>query len=195
MSATAFSPPHRQFLLVRNVVSSPHCLQLVRIWLRSQVATPHIQFLLSHSSPADVREWARHIVHNGEPLLLLSHKIPTIHSHISLACNTSSAGLLHLSNIQTHFRSSPTQQLSVARTRLILGKHAFSVPAPSISNELTTTLKLSEILSSFCKKVKVYFLSRNCVSTPNPRWFHFLVTTLVHFHFLIVVYCFGLVNC
>ena len=40
-----------------------------------------------------------------------------------------------------HLRSSTSQQLSIPRTKLNLGKRAFSVAAPIIWNELPTTLK------------------------------------------------------
>ena len=51
------------------------------------------------------------------------------------------ASLLHFSNILIQLRSSTTQQLSIPRIKLNLGKRAFSVAAPIIWIELPTTLK------------------------------------------------------
>ena len=50
------------------------------------------------------------------------------------------ASLLHYSNVPRQLRSSTSQQLSIPRTKLSLGKRAFSVAAPIIWNELPTTL-------------------------------------------------------
>ena len=52
--------------------------------------------------------------------------------------------LLHFSNIPRQLRSSTSQHLSIPRTKLNLGKRAFSVAAPIIWNELPTTLKSCE---------------------------------------------------
>ena len=49
------------------------------------------------------------------------------------------ASLLHFSNITRQLRSSTSQHLSIPRTKLNLGKRAFSVAAPIIWNELPTT--------------------------------------------------------
>ena len=46
------------------------------------------------------------------------------------------ASLLHFSNVPRQLRSSTSQQLSIPRTKLNLGKRAFSVAAPIIWNEL-----------------------------------------------------------
>ena len=64
--------------------------------------------------------------------------------------------LLHFSNVPRQLRSSTSQQLSIPRTKLNLGKRAFSVAAPIIWNELPTTLKSCEILASFRKNLKTY---------------------------------------
>ena len=48
------------------------------------------------------------------------------------------------------------QQLSIPRTKLNLGKRAFTVDAPIIWNELPTTLKSCESLASFRKNLKTY---------------------------------------
>ena len=56
------------------------------------------------------------------------------------------ASLLHFSNIPIQLRSSTSQQLSIPRTKLNLGKRAFSVAAPIIWNKLPTTLKYCKIL-------------------------------------------------
>ena len=68
------------------------------------------------------------------------------------------ASLLHFSNIPRQLRSSTSQQLSnsIPRTKLNLGKGAFSVAAPIIWNELPTTLKSCESLASFRKNLKTY---------------------------------------
>ena len=49
-----------------------------------------------------------------------------------------------------------------------LGKRAFSVAAPNVSNELPTTLKSCESLASFRKNITIY-LFLNCFSISNPR--------------------------
>ena len=66
------------------------------------------------------------------------------------------ASLLHFSNIPRQLRSSTSKQLSIPRTKLNLGKRAFSVAAPIIWNELPTTLKSCESLASFRKNLKTY---------------------------------------
>ena len=66
------------------------------------------------------------------------------------------ASILHFSNIPRQRRSSTSQQLSIPRTKLNLGKRAFSVAAPIIWNELPTTLKSCESLASFRKNLKTY---------------------------------------
>ena len=66
------------------------------------------------------------------------------------------ASLLQFSNIPRQLRSSTSQQLSIPRTNLNLGKRAFSVAAPIIWNELPTTLKSCESLASFRKNLKTY---------------------------------------
>ena len=87
------------------------------------------------------------------------NQIQTVHSYISRSCNTSttlSGYLLHYSNIPRQLRSSISQQLSIPRTKLNLGKRAFSVAAPIIWNELPTTLKSCESLASFRKHLKTF---------------------------------------
>ena len=64
------------------------------------------------------------------------------------------ASLLQFSNIPRQLRSSTSQQLSIPRIKLNLGKRAFSVAAPIIWNELPTTLKSCESLASFRKNLK-----------------------------------------
>ena len=66
------------------------------------------------------------------------------------------ASLLHLSNIPRQLRSSISQQLIVPKTKLNLGKRAFSVAAPRVWNELPITLKTSETIAIFRKKLKTY---------------------------------------
>ena len=67
------------------------------------------------------------------------------------------ASLLHLSNIPRQLRSS-ISQLIVPKTKLNLGKRAFSVAAPRVWNELPITLKTSETIAIFRKKFKTYLL-------------------------------------
>ena len=57
------------------------------------------------------------------------------------------ASLLHFSNIPRQLISSTSQQLSIPRTKLNLGKRDLSVAAPIIWNELPTTLKSCESLA------------------------------------------------
>ena len=66
------------------------------------------------------------------------------------------ASLLHFSNVPRQLRSSTSQQLSIPRTKLNLGKRAFSVAAPIVWNGLPTTLTSCEILASFRKHLKTY---------------------------------------
>ena len=65
------------------------------------------------------------------------------------------ASLLHLSNIPRQLRSS-ISQLIVPKTKLNLGKHVFSVAAPRVRNDLPITLKTSEAIATFQKKLKNY---------------------------------------
>ena len=65
------------------------------------------------------------------------------------------ASLLHFSNIPRQLRSSTSQQLSIPRTKLNLGKRAFSVAAPIIWNELPTTFESCESVASFLKISKL----------------------------------------
>ena len=77
--------------------------------------------------------------------------------------------------VTCQLRSSTSQQLSCPRTRVNLGKHVFSVAVRSIMN-----------FQQHYRHVKVYLHSanisrpifQNCISTLNPRWSHFLMTTL-----------------
>ena len=73
------------------------------------------------------------------------------------------ASLLHFSNIPRQLRSS--QQLSIPRTKLNLGKRAFSVAAPIIWNELPTILKYCESLASFREFDNIW--SRMIYLTPS----------------------------
>ena len=66
------------------------------------------------------------------------------------------SSLLHLSNIPRQLRSSVSQQLIVPKTKLNLGKRAFSVAAPRVWNELPIALKTSETIAIFRKKLKTY---------------------------------------
>ena len=66
------------------------------------------------------------------------------------------ASLLHLLNIPGQLRSSISEQLIVPKTKLNLGKRAFSVAAPRVWNELPITLKTSETIAIFRKKLTTY---------------------------------------
>ena len=63
------------------------------------------------------------------------------------------ASLLHFSNVPRQLRSSTSHQLSIPRTKLNLGKHAFSVAAPIIWNELPTTLKVLPLSVNISKLI------------------------------------------
>ena len=75
--------------------------------------------------------------------------------------------LLHLSIIPRQLRSSISQQLIVPKIKLNLGKLAFSVASPRVWNELPITLKISENIAIFRKKIKTSI--PNCISTINVR--------------------------
>ena len=83
-------------------------------------------------------------------LSILTYRALAIHQPPYLA------SLLHFSNTHRQLRSSTSQQLSIPGTKLKLDKHAFSVAAPIIWNELPTTLKSCESLTSFRKNLKTY---------------------------------------
>ena len=85
------------------------------------------------------------------------------------------ASLLHLSNIPRQLRSSVSQQLIVPRTKLNLGKRAFSVAAPRVWNELPIALKTSETIAIFRKKLKTSI--PNCIPTINVRLSLVLILT------------------
>ena len=80
-------------------------------------------------------------------LSTLTYRALAIHQPLYLA------SLLHFSNIPRQLRSSTSQQLSIPRTKLNLGKRAFSVAAPIIWNEFPTTLKSYESLASLRKNL------------------------------------------
>ena len=88
------------------------------------------------------------------------------------------AGLLHLSNMPRQLRSSISQQLIVPKTKLNLGKHAFSVAMPRFWNELPFTLKTSKTIAIFRKKTQDIFIP-NCISAINLRWSLVLIMTSV----------------
>ena len=105
-------------------------------------------------------------------------QIQTIHSDIYRALITHQLSYRsYLSIILRQLISSTLLQLSVPRTRLNLSKpkRAFSVASPRIWNELPTTLKSSESLSSFRNNFKTSF--QNSISILIPRRSHFLTTT------------------
>ena len=69
------------------------------------------------------------------------------------------ASLLHLSNISRQLRSS-ISQLIIPKTKLNLGKPAFSVAAPRVWNELPITLKTSETIAIFQKNNSKHIYSK-----------------------------------
>ena len=83
-------------------------------------------------------------------LSTLAYRAPAIHQPPYLA------SLLNFSNIPRQLRSSTSQQLSIPRTKLNLGKRALSVAAPIIWKEIPTKLKYCESLASFRKNLKTY---------------------------------------
>ena len=78
--------------------------------------------------------------------------------------------LLHFSDISRTLRSSVSKQLFVPK--LNIGKHAFSVAAPTIWNQLPITIKSSETIDTIRKKneVKTYlfeiFFLHKCSVVP-----------------------------
>ena len=116
---------------------------LARVVLREPRFSPSLPLLKQlHWLPANYRIKFK--------LSTLTYRALAIHQPPYLA------SLLHFSNITRQLRSSTSRQLSIPRTELNLGKRAFSVAAPIISNELPTTLKSCEGLASFRKNLKTY---------------------------------------
>ena len=72
--------------------------------------------------------------------------------------------------------SSISQQLIVPKTKLNLGKRAFSVAAPRVWNELLITLKTSQTIAIFRKKTQDVFIP-NCISIINVRLSLVLILT------------------
>ena len=116
---------------------------LARVILRAPRFSPSLPLLTQlHWLPVNYRIKFK--------LCTLTFRALAIHQPPNLA------SLLHFSNIPRQLRSSTSQQLSIPRTKLNLGKRAFSVAAPIIWNELPTTLKSCESLASFRKNLKTY---------------------------------------
>ena len=91
--------------------------------------------------------------------LLVNYRIKfklSIHRALAIHQPPYLASLLHFSNIPRQLRSSTSQQLSIPRTKLNLGKRDFSVAAPITWNELPTTLEYCESHASFRKHLKTY---------------------------------------
>ena len=74
--------------------------------------------------------------------------------------------------------SSVSQQRIVPKIRFNLRKHAFSVAAPKVWNELLITFKSSETIATFHKKAQDNIIS-NCISTLNLWWSLVLIMTFV----------------
>ena len=114
-----------------------HCL--ARVVLRTPRFSPSLPLLKQlHWFPGNYR---------------IKFKLPTL-TYRALAIHQ--ASLLHFPSIPRQLRSSTSQQLSIPRTKLHLGKRAFSVAAHIIWNKLPTTLKSCESLASFRKHLKTY---------------------------------------
>ena len=118
----------------------PNCL--ARVVLRAPRFSPSLPLLKHlHWLPVNYRIKFK--------LSTLTYRALVIHQPPYLA------SLLHFSNIPRQLRSSTSQQLSIPRTKLNLGKRAFSVAAPIIWNELPTTLNLVKVLTHFVKISKL----------------------------------------
>ena len=72
--------------------------------------------------------------------------------------------LLHFSDISRTLRSLVSKQRFVPKTKLSIGKRAFSVAAPTLWNQLPITIKCSETIDTFRKKTENNFVW-NCFST------------------------------
>ena len=117
---------------------------LARVVLRAPRFSPSLPLLKKlHWLPVNYRIKCK--------LSTLTYRALAIHEPPYLA------SLLHFSNVPRQLRSSISQPLSIPRTKLNLGKRAFSVAAPIICNELTNTLKSCESLASFRIHLKTYF--------------------------------------
>ena len=67
------------------------------------------------------------------------------------------ASLLHFSNIPRQLRSSTSQQLSIPRTKLNLGKRSLLLhPTFGMNSPVPTTFKSCESLASFRKNLQTY---------------------------------------
>ena len=116
---------------------------LARVVLRAPRFSPSLPLLKQlHWLPANYRIKFK--------LSTLTYRALAIHQPAYLA------SVLHFSNIPRQHRASTSQQLSIHKTKLNLGKRAFSVAAPIVWNELPTTLKSCESLASFRKHLKTY---------------------------------------
>ena len=79
-------------------------------------------------------------------------------------------------------RSSASKQLFVLKTKLNIGKHAFSVAAPMTWNELPIAIKSSDPVDTFRKKLKTYLFEIalhhriSAVSCSNDEFFMFAST-------------------
>ena len=126
--------------LINNIAKQATCL--ARVVLRAPRFSPSLPLLKQlHWLPVNYRIKFK--------LSTLTYRALAIHQPPYLA------SLLHFSNVHRQLRSSTSQQISIPRTKLNLGKRAFSVAAPIIWNELPTTLKSCESLASFRKNLKI----------------------------------------
>ena len=71
---------------------------------------------------------------------------------------TYSFNMLNFSDIFRTLRSPVSKQRFVPKTKLNIGKRAFSVAAPTIWNKLPITVKSSETIDIFRKKIEKIFL-------------------------------------
>ena len=89
----------------------------------------------------------------------VSYRIINLSSSLYISCSiyttTTLLLLLHLSNIHRQLSSSISQRV-MPKTKLNLGKRAFSVAALRVLNELPITLKTSETIAIFRNKLKTY---------------------------------------
>ena len=61
--------------------------------------------------------------------------------------------MLHFSDIPRTLKSYVSKQLFVPKTKLNVGKRAFFVAAPTIWSKLPVTIKYSETVATFRKKI------------------------------------------
>ena len=122
-----------------------HCL--ARVVLRAPQCSPSLPLLKQlHWLPVAYR---------------INFKLSTLtYSALSTQQPPYLASLFHVSNIPRQLRPSISQQLIVPKTKLNLGKRAFSVAAPRVWNELPITLTTYETIAIFQEKKTRHIYSK-----------------------------------